>query len=68
MTLDEALTYVRAASRALELTLDDAQACSVAEHLVRTAAMADILDAAQLPLEAELPEAFCPAPFLELPR
>jgi hypothetical protein len=59
----ETLAYVKAAARAVNLPLDDATAQRVAEHLGRTAAMARLLDNADLAPEHELAEIFRPAPF-----
>jgi len=59
----EALTYVKAAARALRLPLDEDAARSVAAHLARTATMARMLDDVQLAPDQELAEIYRPAPF-----
>ena len=59
----EVLTYVKAAAKAVNLHLDEARAAAVAAHLGRTAAMAQLLDAAPMGAEHELAEIFRPAPF-----
>ena len=59
----EVLNYVKAAARAVNLPLDDATAQRVADHMGRTAAMARLLDSADLAPEHELVEIFRPAPF-----
>jgi hypothetical protein len=59
----ETLAYVKAAARAVNLPLDDAAAQRVADHMGRTAAMARLLDGAELAPEHELAEIFRPAPF-----
>ena len=64
----EALAYVQAAARAVQLPLDGARAAAVAAHLARTAAMARLLDAVPLGPEHEPAEIFCPAPFPAEPR
>jgi hypothetical protein len=63
MTEQNSIDYVRAAAAALELPLDDAAAQRVASHLARTAAMARLLDAADLAPGDEPAEVFRPAPF-----
>jgi hypothetical protein len=63
MATSETLDYVKAAARVLDLPLGDAAAQRVAEHFERTAAMARLLDAAELAPEHELAEVFRPAPF-----
>ncbi len=57
------LGYVKAAAALLRLPLDDARARAVAQHLQRTAALANLLDAADLPPLQEIAEIFTPAPF-----
>ncbi len=59
----EVLAYVKAAARAVNLPLDEAAARRVADHMGRTAAMARLLDGADLAPEDELAEVFRPAPF-----
>ena len=63
MDVAETLAYVKAAALAVRLPLDDAAAQRVADHMGRTAAMARMLDAAELAPEHELAEIFRPAPF-----
>ena len=63
MDQSEALLYVTAAARALDLPLDEHAARSVAEHLARTAALARLLDDVDLGPEVELAEIYRPAPF-----
>ena len=63
MDAAETLAYVKAAALAIRLPLDDATAQRVADHMGRTAAMARMLDAAELAPEHELAEIFRPAPF-----
>jgi hypothetical protein len=62
----EALACVHAAARALKLPLDDAAARRVAQHLARTAQMAQLLEDAQLGPQDEPAEIFRPAPFPDL--
>lgn len=57
------LAYVQAAAQLLALPLDDTRAQAVAQHLGRTQAMAQQLEALAMPLEQEPTELFCPAPF-----
>jgi hypothetical protein len=63
MQASDTLDYVKAAARAVDLPLDDATAARVAGHLVRTAAMARLLDAAELAPDHELAEIYRSAPF-----
>jgi hypothetical protein len=65
MTDAQVLAYVNAAAVALDMPLDVAAAQRVAEHLARTAAMARLLDSADLQPGDEPAEVFCPAPFPE---
>jgi hypothetical protein len=65
MTDAQVLAYVNAAAVALDMPLDAAAAQRVAEHLARTAAMARLLDSADLQPGDEPAEVFCPAPFPE---
>jgi hypothetical protein len=65
MTDAQVLAYVTAAAAALDMPLDAAAAQRVAEHLARTAAMARLLDSADLQPGDEPAEVFCPAPFPE---
>ena len=57
------LNYVRSTATLLGMPVDDERARRVASHLQRTVAMAAMLDAANLPADAELAESYCPAPF-----
>lgn len=68
MTETEALAYVMASARVLQLPMDDARARRVAGHLQRTAAMAQLLLDYQLDVEAEPAEVFCPAPLADSSR
>lgn len=63
MDAAETLAYVKAAALAVHLPLDHAAAQRVAEHMGRTAAMARMLEGAELAPEQELAEIFRPAPF-----
>jgi hypothetical protein len=63
MTNDEVLAYVRATATLLTLPLDDARALRVAEHLVRTATLAQLLDDAPLAPEDEIAEIYSPLAF-----
>ncbi|MDP2015764.1 DUF4089 domain-containing protein [Hydrogenophaga sp.] len=64
MTDEQTLAYVQAASVAVALPLNDAQAQRVATHLQRTAALAALLDNFELDVDDEPAEIYCPAPFL----
>ncbi|MES2979208.1 MAG: AtzG-like protein [Pseudomonadota bacterium] len=57
------LAYVHSASALQRIPLPAAQAERVAAHLQRTAAMAALLDAAELAPHDEVVEIYCPAPF-----
>jgi len=59
----DVLNYVRSTATLLGIPVDDERARRVASHLQRTVAMAAMLDAANLPANAELAEIYCPAPF-----
>ena len=63
MTAADILNYVRSTATLLGMPVDDERARRVASHLQRTVAMAAMLDAANLPADAELAEIYCPAPF-----
>jgi hypothetical protein len=63
MEESEALDYVKATARAVDLPLSDERARAVAAHLGRTAQMARLLDAVDLAPEHELAEIYRPAPF-----
>jgi hypothetical protein len=60
---ERVLAYVRASAALLQLPLDDARVQAVAAHLERTAALADLLAAAALPVEAEPAEVYRPMAF-----
>jgi len=57
------LAYVKAAAVLLALPLDEARAQSVAAHLARTAQLAELLEPAELGVEDEPAQLYCPAPF-----
>ena len=59
----EVLSYVQAAAAALRLPLAPERAAAVAQHLARSAAIAEALDRAELAAHDELAEIFRPAPF-----
>jgi len=64
MTEQNVIDYVRAAAAMLDLPLDEAAAQRVATHLVRTAAMARLIETAGGLGPADEPaEVFRPAPF-----
>ncbi|TAG02335.1 MAG: DUF4089 domain-containing protein [Burkholderiales bacterium] len=63
METDDVVGYVRASAKLLALPLDEARTLRVAQHLERTAAMAQLLDAVPLVPEDELVQIYCPAPF-----
>ena len=63
MHTEDLLVYVKAAAAVLELPLDDERVAAVAAHLARTAAMARLLDEADLAPGDEPAEIFRPAPF-----
>ena len=65
MEESEVLAYVKAAARAVNLPLDEARALAVATQLVRTAAMARLLDDVDMAPEYELAEIYRPAAFPE---
>ena len=56
----DVLTYVKSTAVLLGIPMDAARASRVASHLKRTAAMAALLDAANLSVEDELAEIYCP--------
>ncbi|QHE77720.1 AtzG-like protein [Hydrogenophaga sp. PBL-H3] len=68
MTEEQTLAYVQAASVAVALPLNEAQAQRVATHLQRTAALAALLDAFELEVDDEPAEIYCPAPFQPSPH
>ena len=55
--------YVKSTAAVLGLPLDAAQLARVTVHLQRTAAMAALLQAVELPLHEELAEIYRPAAF-----
>ena len=63
MNQAEILTYVKSTSALLGVPMDAARAARVASHLQRTAAMAALLEAANLSEDDELAEIYCPAAF-----
>ena len=54
----QVLAYVHASAPLLGLSLDDAQARRVAQHLERTTALAALLEAVELAPEDELAEIY----------
>lgn len=63
MTETQTLAYVQASAVALGLALDAGRAQRVASHLVRTAAMAQLLDAIPMAADDELAEIYSPMAF-----
>ncbi len=63
MAEERVLAYVRASAAFLQLPLDDERVHAVAAHLERTAALADLLAAKPLPVEAEPAQVYCPMAF-----
>ena len=59
----DVLNYVKSTAALLGVPLDDARALRVASHLQRTVAMAALLNAANLSVDDELAEIYCPAAF-----
>ena len=59
----QSLAYVLTMADALALPMDEARAQRVAAHLQRTAALADLLQGAQLTAHDEPAALYCPAPF-----
>ena len=59
----DVLNYVKSTAALLGIPMDEARAARVASHLQRTAAMAALLDAANLSVDDELAEIYCPAAF-----
>jgi Protein of unknown function (DUF4089) len=59
----DVLNYVNNTATMLGIPMDAARAGRVASHLQRTAAMAALLDAANLATDDELAEIYCPAAF-----
>ena len=63
MESDDILAYVNASAKLLALPLDDERALRVAQHMERTAGLAQLLETACFSPEDELAEIYCPAPF-----
>lgn len=63
MTDADVLAYVKASAALLALPLDDARAQAVAAHLARTAALAKLMEQADLGPADEPAEIYRPAPF-----
>ncbi|HEY1092779.1 MAG TPA: AtzG-like protein [Burkholderiaceae bacterium] len=59
----QALAYVKASATALGVPLDSARAVRVAAHLQRTAALAAVLQGAELAPHDELSEIYSPGAF-----
>ena len=63
MNQADVLNYVKSTAVLLGIPMDAARAARVASHLQRTAAMAALLDAANLSVDDELAEIYRPAAF-----
>ena len=63
MNQADVLNYVKSTAVLLGIPMDAARAARVASHLQRTAAMAALLDAANLAVDDELAEIYSPAAF-----
>ena len=59
----DVMNYVKSTAALLGIPMDAARALRVASHLQRTVAMAALLDAANLSVDDELAEIYCPAAF-----
>ena len=59
----DVLNYVTSTAELLGIPMDAERASRVASHLQRTVAMAALLDAANLSVDDELDEIYCPAAF-----
>ena len=59
----DVLNYVNSTAVLLGIPMDAARAGRVASHLQRTVAMAALLDAANLSVDDELAEIYCPDEF-----
>ena len=59
----DVLNYVNSTAVLLSIPMDAARAGRVASHLQRTVAMAALLDTANLDVDDELVEIYCPATF-----
>jgi hypothetical protein len=60
---EQVVGYVKATAEILALPLSDERIQRVAEHLIRTAAMARQLDGVHLEVETDPAQVYCPAPF-----
>jgi Protein of unknown function (DUF4089) len=60
---DQVIFYVRATATLLDLPLEDSRIQRVADHLIRTAAMAKQLEGMRLEADVEPAQVYCPAPF-----
>ncbi len=67
MTLEDIVAYVRASAALQGLVLDEAQVQRVAQHLARTAKLAQLLDEAPLAPEDELAEIYKPLAYAPAP-
>ena len=63
MNQADVLNYVTSSAVLQGIPMDAARAARVASHLQRTAAMAALLDTANLSIDDELAEIYCPAAF-----
>jgi Protein of unknown function (DUF4089) len=63
LTPEQVIGYVKATATLLDLPLNDARIQRVADHLIRTAAMARQLDAIHMEADAEPAQIYCPAPY-----
>lgn len=63
MSEDDILAYVQASAALQGLPIDEPRARRVARQLARTAALAQLLEAAELAPEDEPAEIYRPAPF-----
>ena len=59
----DVLNYVKSTAALLDIPVDAARAGRVATHLQRTVAMAALLETANLSVDNELAEIYCPAAF-----
>ena len=59
----DVLNYVKSTAALLGIPMDADRASRVASHLQRTVAMAALLNAANLSVDDELAEIYCPAAF-----
>ena len=63
MNQADVLNYVKSTAALLGIPMDADRALRVASHLQRTVAMAALLDTANLSVDDELAEIYCPAAF-----